>query len=192
MLRVFVPEDPVGTTRGRRFLSRIPNSESFLIGILCLIGLIPWPTTHVKRRGRPYLYPPTVMLRCFIARMWPRIPSNNALHSFLSIDSRYNSRIMLACGLSRVPDRRTFDRRFKATSLGLRSRIGSMGELFVDEKFIDPYVVSVDSSLLKAKGHVWHKTSMEKGVVYYSGIDTDARWGKSRPRGGSSGTSYTS
>ena len=145
--------------------------------------MIPWPTP-VRRRGRPYVYSPLVMLRCFIVRMWLRIPSNNALHSFflLSVDNPYNARIMMACGLGRVPDRRTLDRRFEADSLNLRSRIDSMGELFVREKLIDPYIVSVDSTLLKAKGHVWHKTSMEKGFVY-SGTDTDGRWGKSRTKG---------
>jgi hypothetical protein len=122
------------------------------------------------------------MLRCFIVRIWLRIPSNNALHAFLSIGNPYNAKIMMACGLDTLPDRRTFDRRFEAASLDLRSRIGSMGELFVNEKFIDPYVVSVDSTLLKAKGHVWHRSSMEKGFVY-SGTDTDARWGKSRTKG---------
>lgn len=115
-------------------------------------------------------------------RIWLRIPSNNALHAFLSIGNPYNAKIMMACGLDTLPDRRTFDRRFEAASLDLRSRIGSMGELFVNEKFIDPYVVSVDSTLLKAKGHVWHRSSMEKGFVY-SGTDTDARWGKSRTKG---------
>jgi hypothetical protein len=30
----------------------------------------------------PYIYSPVVMLRCFIVRIWLRIPSNNALHSF--------------------------------------------------------------------------------------------------------------
>ncbi len=58
-----------------------------------------------------------------------------------------------------------------------------MGELFVEEKLIDSYIVSVDSSLLKAKGHIWHKTSMERGIVPHSGIDADARWGKSRTKG---------
>src|SRR5713101_7421938 len=114
----------------RRLLSRIATCESFLIGILCLIGLIPWPKL-AERPGRPYVYSPTVMLRCFIVRIWLRIPSNNALHSFLSIDSRYNARIMRACGLYRLPDRRTFDRRFKVMSFDVRSRIDAMGELFV-------------------------------------------------------------
>ncbi len=173
----------------RRLLSRFLRSESFLIGILRLIGLIPWPKPSEKR-GRPYVYSPTVMLRCFIVRIWLRIPSNNALHSFLllSAENPYNARVMIACGLHGIPDRRTFDRRLKNISSeggdeDLRPRIDAMGRLFVDEKLIDPYIVSVDSSLLKARGGVWHKTSMEKGIVPHRSIDTDARWGKSRTKG---------
>ena len=50
--------------------------------------------------------------------------------------------------------------------------------LFVKENFVDPYIVAIDSTLLKAKGHVWHKSSMIKGIVPRSGIDTDdAMWG---------------
>jgi hypothetical protein len=55
-----------------------------------------------------------------------------------------------------------------------------MAVLFVKETLVDPYIVSVDSILLRAKGHVWHKSSMIKGVVPYSGIDIDARWGFSQ------------
>lgn len=119
-----------------------------------------------------------------------RIPSNNVLHSFflLSADNRYNARVMEACGLDRIPDRRTFDRRLKNISADgsdedLRPRIDALGYLFVADKLIDPYIASVDSTLLKAKGHVWHRSSMQKKVVPYSGIDTDARWGKSRTKG---------
>jgi Transposase DDE domain len=49
---------------------------------------------------------------------------------------------------------------------------------------IDPYIVAIDSTLLKARGHVWHKSSMNKGIVPRSGIvDTDARWGFSHTKG---------
>ena len=59
-----------------------------------------------------------------------------------------------------------------------------MTHLFVCEKMIDPYIVAIDSTLLKAKGHVWHKSSMIKGIVPRSGIiDTDARWGFSHTKG---------
>ena len=84
---------------------------------------------------------------------------------------------MKACGLTQIPDRRTFDRRLKTISTDIKERISSMGNLFVNERLVDPYIVAIDSTLLKAKGHLWHKSSMDKGIVPRSGIDTDARWG---------------
>jgi hypothetical protein len=52
-----------------------------------------------------------------------------------------------------------------------------MGNLFVNKRLVDPYIVAIDSTLLRAKGHLWHKSSMIEGAVPRSGIDTDARWG---------------
>ena len=92
---------------------------------------------------------------------------------------------MKACGLSKMtPSRRTFDRRLNTISGDIKNRITTMGELFVCEKIIDPSVLSTDSTLIKAKGHVWHKSSIEEGVVPRSGIDTDAMWGFSIQRVG--------
>lgn len=58
-----------------------------------------------------------------------------------------------------------------------------MGNLFVTEDLVKPYVVTIDSTLLKSKGHVWHASSMKEGIVPRSGIDTDARWGISHTKG---------
>src|SRR6476620_5856621 len=160
------------------------SSESILIGILYLIGLIPWPESQkMKKRGRPYIYSSTVILRCFIVRLWFRMDSNNALHEFLGMDYVYNKKIMKACGLTQIPDRRTFDRRLNTISTDIKERIATMTSLLVHEKMIDPYIVAIDSTLLKAKGSVWHKSSMLKGVVPRSGIDIDARWGFSHTKG---------
>ena len=146
--------------------------------------MIPWPESQkMKKRGRPYIYSSTVILRCFIIRLWFRLDSNNALHEFLGMDYAYNKKIMKACGLTRIPDRRTFDRRLKTISTDIKERIATMASLFIHEKMIDTYIVAIDSTLLKAKGHVWHKSSMIKGVVPRSGIDTDARWGFSHTKG---------
>jgi hypothetical protein len=152
-----------------------------------LIGLIPWSESQKKmkrrRRGRPYVYSPSIILRCFIVRLWFRLDSNNALHEFLELDYPYNKKILKRCGLSQIPDRRTFDRRLKTISIDIKERIATMTSLFVCEKMIDPYIVAIDSTLLKAKGHIWHKSSMDKGIVPCSGIDTDARWGFSHSKG---------
>ena len=156
------------------------SSDSILLRILFLIDVIPWSKPN-RKRGRPYYYSPTVMVRCFIVRVWIRIPSNNALHEYFSIDKLYNRKVMKVCGLDRLPDRRTFDRRFKTISIDIRSRIDAMGMLFIKDGLIDP-IVSVDSSLLKAKGHVWLRSNT-KNEVSRSGIDTDAKWGYSRTKG---------
>jgi hypothetical protein len=51
---------------------------------------------------------------------------------------------------------------------------------------IDPYIVAIDSStLLKAKGYIWHKSSMKKDIVYHvlELILMHARWGFSHTKG---------
>ena len=95
---------------------------------------------------------------------------------------------MKACGLSVVesylPSRRTFDRRLKTISTDIKERITAMANLFVSEGLVKPYILAIDSTLLKAdKGHVWHVSSMKEGLLPHSGIDTDARWGFSHTRG---------
>ena len=147
------------------------------------IGLIHWPNNNHRGRGRPYVYSPTVILRCFVVRIWFRLDSNRALHEYLAVDLSYNKKVMKGCGLSRIPSRRTFDRRLATISNDIKNRITTMGELFVRDKIIDPSVLSTDSTLMKTKGYVWHKSSMTEGVVPRSGIDIDARWGFSHTKG---------
>ena len=159
------------------------NSSSILISILYLIGLINFVKPH--HRGKPYVYSPTIILRCFIVRIWFRLDSNRSLHYFICLDLPHNRRIMKACGLSvsYLPSRRTFDRRLKIISTDIKERITTMGNLFVLQDMVKPYILAVDSTLLKAnKGHVWHNSSMKEGVVPRSGIDTDARWGFSHTK----------
>src|SRR5580765_1472267 len=115
--------------------------------------------------------------------MWFKIDSNNALHTFLGMDCQHNRKLALACGLATMPSRRTFDRRLKTISTDVKERISTMGCLFVMEELVDLSITAIGSTLLKAKGCVWHKSSMSKGVVPRSGIDTDARWGYSGTRG---------
>ena len=165
------------------------NCESILFSILYLVGLISWSESQRKkrrRRGRPYSYSPTVILRCFIVRLWFRLDSNNALHEFLKSDYTHNQKIVKACGgLSQIPNRRMFDRHLNTISIDIKERIATLSNLSIQEKRIDPYIVAIDNStLLKAKGHMWHKSSMKKRIVPRSGIDdTDARWGFSHTKG---------
>jgi hypothetical protein len=91
---------------------------------------------------------------------------------------QYNYRLALACGLVTIPSsRRIFDSRLKAISTtDVKDRISTMGYLFAAEDMVDHTITATDSTFIKAKGPVWNKSSMKKGVVPRSGIDTDARW----------------
>ncbi len=100
------------------------------------------------------------------------------------MDCQYNHKLAVACGMIKIPSRRTFDRRLKTISTDIKQRISAIGYLFSVEGLIDPSITAaIDSTLLKAKGPVWHKSSMKKGIVPCSGIDTDARWGYSHTKG---------
>ena len=98
---------------------------------------------------------------------------------------------MKSCGLTSLPDRRTFDRRLSTISADIKERIATMASLFVKEKLVDPYIIAIDMTLLRAKGHLWHKSSMIKGLIPRSGIDTDATWGFSHTKHGYLVINYT-
>ncbi len=161
---------------------KIPSkilSESFLIGVLYLVRTL---TLHgeIFRPGRPYACSTVLMVQLFIIKSWMRIPSNNTLHYFLSIKCN-NDKLFKVCRLTQIPDRRTIDRRFQNLPIG--DIIGTMGNLFVSEGMADDTSASVDSSMLKANGPVWHKSDMKNNRLPISGIDTDARWGFSKSKG---------
>ncbi|MGA9842040.1 MAG: hypothetical protein WBQ25_06965 [Nitrososphaeraceae archaeon] len=79
--------------------------------------------------------------------------------------------------LQHSPDRRTFDRRLAEIFDDIKEMIAAIAVLFVKEKFVDPCIVAIDSTMLRTIEHLWHKSSMIEGVVARSGIGTDARWG---------------
>ena len=78
-----------------------------------------------------------------------------------------------------TPSRRAFDRPLVTISGDIKNRITPMSELFVRYKIVDPSIIlSADSTLIKAKGYVWHKSSVKKGIVPHSGIDTEMQCGE--------------
>jgi hypothetical protein len=163
----------------RRIPSKI-KCESFLIGVLYLVGTLSL-YEDVTRRGRPYVYPTITIIQLLIIKTWMRIPSNNTLRYFLSLDTLQNRKMRDVCGLYNLPDRRTFDRRFKI--IPISQIIAKMGNVFVSEKLVDCVTAAVDSSMVPASGPVWHKSSMKQNVLPISGIDVDARWGYSKSKG---------
>ena len=81
------------------------------------------------------------------------------------MDCQYNRKLAVIYGLVSIPSKRTFDRRLKTISTDIKERISTMGNLFAEEHLAmvdDHPVTAIDSTLLKAKGRVWHKSSMKR------------------------------
>lgn len=169
---------------------RIPRKikcESFLIGILYLVGTLSL-YEDVIRRGRLYVYSTITMIQLLIIKTWMRIPSNNTLYYFLSLETANREKILSVCRLNQIPDRRTFDRRFKI--LPVREIIANMGNVFLSE-IVDYTTASLDSSMIPAQGPVWHKSDMRQNRIPISRIDIDARWAIPNQKDGYLDTSCT-
>jgi hypothetical protein len=82
----------------------------------------------------------------------------------------------------RFPSRRTWERRLAALPATLPAQIGCLGRCLVAE--LQPWLTcaraaAIDSTVLHAKGGVWHKKDREAGVVPHTSIDTEAGWTRS-------------
>jgi hypothetical protein len=82
----------------------------------------------------------------------------------------------------RFPCRRTWERRLAALPDRLPAQIGLLGRSLVAQ--LQPWThcgraVAIDSTVLAARGGVWHKKDREAGVVPHTSIDTEAGWTKS-------------
>jgi len=82
----------------------------------------------------------------------------------------------------RFPSRRTWERRLNALPSTLPARIACLGSHLVT--LIEPWAacgraVAIDSTVLQARGGVWHKRHREAGIVPHTAIDTEAHWTKS-------------
>ena len=151
------------------------RKEPDLFLLLSLVDQVSWPESP-KRPGRPYTYPPLVMLKCFTVMVWLKLDSHRGLYSKLNSGTAEAERLKEACGLQRLPSRRTFDRRFNSLASDLKMRILTMAKLLCEEGIVDASIVSTDSSLLKANGNIWHKRYMKKGILPCGNIDAEAKW----------------
>jgi len=123
------------------------------------------------------------MVKCFITMLWMGLDGCRALHALLGCEGGYARLVRRACGLGRLPDRRTFDRRFKALDEELSRRVIFTGGLLCLLGVVDPAVTASDSTLIRAwKGRAWHERRREQGRVPCS-LDVEAGWGRSRVKG---------
>jgi hypothetical protein len=159
------------------------TQQSVLVQLIRLVERIPSPPPPRRRRGRPIFYSEKLFLKALVIMIVRRLHRVGELLAVL--DEPTSEMSMVRDSLSeegRFPSRRTFERRLKALPESLPEQIGCLGRHLVE--MLKPWesrgrAVALDSTVLQAKGGVWHKKDREAGKVPHSSIDTEAGWTKS-------------
>jgi hypothetical protein len=86
--------------------------------------------------------------------------------------------VATACGLARIPDRRTLDRRLAEIGLEAERQIAALGLALSLEGVTDASVAASDGSAFAAHGPVWHKKDKKAGRIPEGlhGLDQEADW----------------
>jgi hypothetical protein len=163
----------------------VPES-SLLIALVDLIDLIPSPPAKARvrsRGGRPPVYSDRLFLKALVIMLVRNVSTVSGLIAILE-QPTWEMQALRArlTEHGRFPTRRTWERRLATLPSTLPARIGCLGRHLVG--LIDPWAeggcaVAIDSTVLRARGGVWHKKHREAGVVPHTSIDTEAGWTKS-------------
>lgn len=162
----------------------IPES-SLLVMLVRLVDNIPTPPpAKTKRgRGRPSFYSERLFLKALVIMIVKHLHTPYELLCVLEQPTppMKELRALLTEG-GRYPSRRTWERRLASLPERLPAQIGALGCHLV--ALIQPWAmcgraVAADSTVLRARGGVWHRKHREAGEVPHTSIDTEAHWTKS-------------
>jgi hypothetical protein len=155
---------------------------SLLVLLVDLIDAIPSPAV-ARRRGRPPTYPDRVFLKAVVIMLVRDVATVDGLLAILEQPTGEMRALRERLTVNgRFPTRRTWERRLNALPGTLPARIACLGTYLVTR--LDPWAdcgraAAIDSTVLQARGGVWHKKHREEGVVPHTSIDTEAHWTKS-------------
>lgn len=131
-----------------------------------------------RKRGRPCIYSVKGIAVFFYTMTLKGIIRFKTMHRFLA----NNPSLAMFFGFKEcIPNRTTLARRFKALYGFIKEQVQHMGDKLLSEKITSGNICSVDSTMHKACGNIWHKK--HKKINYMPpklrNIDKDANWGKS-------------
>lgn len=158
------------------------RNASLLIALVELIDTIPLPVAP-PRRGRPVVYSDRLFLKALVIMIVRHLAT---VHALLAVLEQPTPEMQCLRALlvedDHYPSRRTFERRLNAIPDTLPARIACLGRHLVC--LLQPWehsgrAAALDSTVLPARGGVWHKKHREAGEVPHTSIDTEAHWTKS-------------
>ncbi len=160
------------------------RTDTLLVQLLRLVDRIPAPPVPEKRgRGRPVFYSDRLFLKALVIMILRHL---HKVHELLTVLAEPTPEMQAVRSLlveqGRHPSRRTFERRLKRLPESLPAQIACLGRSLVG--LLQPWAhcgraVALDSTVLRARGGVWHKKHRDAGVVPHTLIDTEAGWTKS-------------
>ena len=160
------------------------GQESLLVTLVRWVDRLPVPpSVPQRRRGRPKLYTDRVFLKALVIMIVRHLYT---IHELLTVLDQPTSEMQVLRQLltehGTFPSRRTWERRLQALPNTLPAQIACLGRHLV--ALIQPWAtcgraVAIDSTVLRARGGVWHKADREAGIVPHTSIDTAAHWTKS-------------
>ena len=159
------------------------QQNSLLVTLVMLVDNLPSLAVVKVKRGRPKTYSDKLFLKAIVIMI---IKHLHRVYEFLSVLEQPTAEMQTLRELlrenGRYPTRRTWERRLKGMPESLPAQIGCFGRYLVS--LILPWAtcgraVSIDSTVLRSKGGVWHKKDREAGKVPHTSIDTEAHWTKS-------------
>ena len=156
------------------------SQDSLLVTLVKLVDGLPMPALPAKRgRGHPLVYPDRVFLKAVVIMIVRHL---HTVHELLSVLAQPTEEMrtlrLLLTQQDRFPSRQTWERRLRALPASLPAQIGCVGRHLVD--LIQPWAylgraVAIDSTVLRARGGVWHQKHREKGELPHTSIDPEAR-----------------
>lgn len=141
-----------------------------LIQLLALIDLV-WVETGL---GMPKVYSEQTIFKVYLVSVLKQLWSRRSLWRYLS----QMPSVATACGLLRIPDRRTLDRRLAEVAPQAEAQIQALGLVLSLEAVTDAMTAASDGSAFATPGPVWHKADKQAGIVPKGlrGLDKDADW----------------
>jgi hypothetical protein len=160
------------------------RQEPTLVMLVHLVEAIPLPRPVSRpRRGRHIVYSNRLFLKGLVVMSVKRLSTAYELLAVLAQPTPEMAVLRpLLAEHGQCPSRRTWERRLATLVATLPAVIGCLGRHLATVLALwrdHARAAAIDSTVLRAKGGVWHKKDRDAGVVPHTSIDTEAGWTKS-------------
>lgn len=161
------------------------SQDSLLVLLVSLVDLIPMPAQPAKRkRGRTKTYPDRLFLKALVIMIVRQVHTPSGLLAILGQPSAemQSLRQQLTLPSGKFACRRTWERRLSDIPRMLPAQIACLGHFLLESLGLwaqAACAAAIDSTVLTARGGVWHKKDRDANKVPHTSIDTEAHWTKS-------------